>query len=130
MRRLVVIPDEASATAVATALTGGEDDDEIDEDKADVPTIRGDAEPADDEPVPLEPMPDVRPDDDGWSCCQGGMLSLFLSRRLASSNEMRFLLDINCFAKNRTKGNSSKGAHWRQLTLFNSSFATFQGTQG
>lgn len=65
MRRLVVIPDEASATAVATALTGGEDDDEIDEDKADVPTIRGDAEPADDEPVPLEPMPDVRPDDDG-----------------------------------------------------------------
>jgi len=54
---------------------------------------RGDA-------LPLEPRPD---DDDavvdGLSCCKGGILSLFLSKRLASSNEIFFLFAINSLAK-------------------------------
>jgi hypothetical protein len=65
MRRFDVIPDDASATAVATALTGEYVADDIDDGNVDVPTIRGETEPLFDEPVPLEPRPDVKPDDDG-----------------------------------------------------------------
>jgi hypothetical protein len=57
-----VTPDDASASV----LTGDDDDgDEIDEGNVDIPTLRGDDEPLLDDAVPLEPTPDVRPDDDG-----------------------------------------------------------------
>ncbi len=80
---VVVTPDDASGN-----------DDEI----IDGPTLRGDDEPLFEDAVLVEPIPDVSPEDDGWSCCHGGILSLLLSKRLASSNDI-FLLSINCFAK-------------------------------
>jgi len=94
INRFVVTPDDASARV----LTGG-DDETVGGDIVDVLTIRGDDEPLFDG----ELVPDVRPDDDGWSCCHGGILSLLLSKRLASSNEIRFLFEINCLAKLRVE---------------------------
>ena len=61
INKFVVTPDEASARV----LTGDEDIDETDEDIVDVPTIRGDDAPLFDDAVPLEPTPDVKPDEDG-----------------------------------------------------------------
>ena len=46
--------------------------DGTDEEGLDVPAIRGDDEPLFDDAVPLEPIPD---DDEGCSCCHGGMIS-------------------------------------------------------
>ncbi len=48
-------PDDASANV----LTGEEEDGD------DILTIRGEDEPVLDDAVPLEPTPDVKPDDDG-----------------------------------------------------------------
>jgi hypothetical protein len=77
-----------------------------------------------DDAVPLEPTPDVKPDDDGWSCCHGGILSLLLSKRFASSNDIRFLLEINCLAKITMKS-IRKISNNRYFTLFNGCFSTF-----
>ena len=89
IKRFVVMLDDASASVLT-----GEDTDA---------TARGDDEPLFDDAVPLEPMPDVSPDDDGCNCCHGGILSLFLSNRLASSNENFFLLAMTCLAAKRTR---------------------------
>jgi hypothetical protein len=60
INKFVVTPDDASANV----LTGDDDIDGTDEDSADIPTTRGDDEPLFDDAVPVEPTPDVRPDDD------------------------------------------------------------------
>lgn len=98
MRRFDVKADGPSARAVATALTGGDDD------IVAVPTIRDDAEIIGDALwIELEPTVDVKPDEDGCNCCQGGILSLLLSRRFASSNEIRFLFEITCLAEKKNR---------------------------
>jgi hypothetical protein len=56
INKFVVTPDDASANV----LTGEEE-----EDGDDILTIRGEDEPVLDDAVPLEPTPDVKPDDDG-----------------------------------------------------------------
>ena len=87
IKRFVVTLDDASANALA----GDE-----------VPLGRGDDEPLLEDAVPLEPMPDVKPDDDGCSCCHGGIISLLLSKRFASSNVIFFLSAINCLARKKS----------------------------
>ncbi len=61
INKFVVTPDDASANV----LTGDDDDDVTDDGIADVPATRGDDEPLFDDAVLLEPIPDVKPDDDG-----------------------------------------------------------------
>jgi hypothetical protein len=84
IKRFPVTLDEASAKV----FTG--DERPVD--------VRDDAEPLIDEAVPDVPSADVKPDDETCNCCHGGILSLPLSNRLASSNEIFFLLTMTCFA--------------------------------
>lgn len=93
INRFVVALDEASASVFTSDVTLA---------------TRGDEVPLFDEAVPLEPIPEVRPDDDGCNCCHGGILSLFLSRRLASSNEIFFLFAITCLANREDQGFASE----------------------
>lgn len=115
INKFVVTPDEASASV----LTG---DEAIAEGTADAPTIRGEVEL-----LLEEAVLDVRPEEEGCSCCHGGMLSLLLSKRFASSKEMRFLLEINCLAENGKEANVRLRTSI-DFTFFNRGFPAFECT--
>lgn len=95
INRLAVTLDEPSAVAAAVAAAAPLAGDEL-------PDTRADDAPLLDEAVPLEPIPD----EDECSCCHGGMISLLLSRRLASSNVIFFLSAISSLAKRHVHGAS------------------------
>lgn len=112
INRLLVAPDEASAKV----FTGEEE------------VGRGEEAPLLEEAVPLEPIPDVKPEDDGCSCCQGGMLSLLLSKRFASSKEI-FLLSIICLARRMKRSGMKSGGEIRSSTLLDRAFAASESAQ-